>query len=87
MDMAYSAYDDASYVTYIPRVLSGRLSCGAERGHGRLVHMVKDGDSWGAAVCGAKPGRLSGSGFVEPINVTVTCPKCRKRLAMDAEAE
>lgn len=87
--MAYSAADDTSYVTYLPRVLSGRLSSGAERGHGRLVHAVRDGDSWGVAVCGAKPGRRSGSGFVETGNPApvITCGKCRKRLDLDPDQE
>jgi len=85
--MAYDAVMDAVVVTYLPRLLSGRCSNGAERGKGRLVHAVKDGEAWGAAVCGAKPGRLSGCGFVEPVSVEVTCQKCRRRLNLDMEPD
>ena len=68
---------------YLPRVLTGRLSNGAERGRGRLVHAVADGDAWGIALCGARPGRLSGSGFVAPpppADAPITCGGCLKRL-------
>lgn len=65
---------------YLPRVLTGRLASGAERGQGRLVHAVPDGAAWGRAACGARPGRLSGSGFVEEPGGRVTCPRCLKQL-------
>lgn len=70
---------------WLPRFLSGRLSDGTQRGSGKLFHAVLNGEEWGRAACGAKPGRLSGSGFLasdKPYQ-TITCERCRKRLRMD----
>jgi hypothetical protein len=68
---------------YKPRRLSGRCSTGAQRGAGWVWHAVHGGASWGTAICGATPGRLSGCGFVEPESdeQAITCPKCLRRLA------
>lgn len=74
-------------MTYVPRYLSGRLSNGAERGKGTLYHAIPldargNASEWATAVCGARPGRRSGSGFVEPLNAdqAITCPRCLKKL-------
>lgn len=66
------------------RQLSGRLTSGAERGKGTLYHAVPSDSSWDTALCGAKPGRRSGSGFVEPALATqrVTCPRCLASIAV-----
>lgn len=42
---------------------------------------------WATALCGAKPGRLSGSGFVAPMDraATITCPRCLAKLPPNAE--
>lgn len=71
--------------TYLPRRLSGRLSSGAERGRGTVYHAVPDGEAWGTAACGARPGRRSGAGFVAPLeaDAPVTCPRCRRCLELD----
>jgi len=63
---------------YSIRRLTGRCLNGSERDRGRLFHAV-DGGTWGVALCGKKPGRLS-NGFSSDEAPTVTCPKCIKKL-------
>ncbi len=72
----------------LPRQLSGRLVDGAQRGGGTRVHLVPDGAAWGRALCGATPGRRSGSGFLPPADpqAEATCPRCRRRAGLDREA-
>jgi hypothetical protein len=62
--------------------LSGRCSNGFERDRGRVLHALEPFAEFGPAICGRKPGRLSG-GWVEPLNTTldeVNCPRCRSKL-------
>lgn len=66
--------------------LSGRCSDGAERGRGRVVHLIATTPSTLRihslslrAFCGAKPGRLSGVGWTET-DGPITCKRCRARL-------
>lgn len=67
--------------------LTGRCADGAERGKGTLRHAVAD-KSW-AALCGAKPGRLS-AGWndfaARPVEET-TCPRCLKKLERTTTSE
>jgi hypothetical protein len=66
-----------------PRRLSGRCASGTEGGKGRVYHAVPIGASQlrGVAVCGAKPGRLSGVGWMEyEAGDAVTCKRCQARL-------
>jgi len=61
---------------------SGRARNGAERDAGVITHAVKDGGypSWDAALCGTTPGAI-GMGWQQPVsNMSVTCPKCIKRM-------
>lgn len=69
-------------VMYEPRMLSGRCANGAQRDGGKLVHaMYAPASSFDPAVCGARPGRLSGAGFCEvPVGSVVTCKRCLKLL-------
>lgn len=55
---------------------TGRLVNGNEGGAGSIYHAVKNGDY--IALCGTKPGRLSGWSIWE--GKQVTCPNCLKRL-------
>ena len=64
------------------RMLTGRCANGAERGRGKLVHAAPE--SWGKAVCGAQPGRLS-AGWTHQ-TYPVTCPKCLKRIGAHERA-
>ena len=70
--------------------LTGRCANGAERDGGRRIHVVLvdnplAGMWWTAALCGAKPGRLS-SGFAEVDGPeTPTCPRCRARAEREAK--
>lgn len=67
------------------RFLSGRCANGIEADMGTLFHEVPDGSSWGTALCGVKPGRLSAYGFTtRPGIEIVTCPRCLKKLALEA---
>jgi hypothetical protein len=67
--------------------LSGRCADGAERDGGRRIHVVMvdvidlcADVAWRQALCGAKPGRLSGCGFVEVDGAeNPTCPRCARR--------
>ena len=65
---------------YVPARLTGRCADGAERDGGRKIHAVALTEmSWGHALCGARPGRLS-NGWVEVNGPEVpTCPRCRRR--------
>ena len=61
--------------------LSGRCTDGAQRDAGRRIHVVLSetgwAPAWGRALCGAKPGRHSGCGFVEVDGAEApTCPRC-----------
>lgn len=69
-------------VTLVRR-LSGRLANGAERGKGSVYHAVTSTSEWTTAICGAKPGRRSGAGFIEPVDTaqTVTCTRCLAKLS------
>lgn len=68
--------------TYEARSLTGRCANGFERDRGKLVHaLYAPAGDWGTALCGARPGRLSGAGFGEPTGSAVTCPKCLARIA------
>lgn len=59
--------------------LSGRCADGAQRDGGRRYHLVpQDRIPWGRALCGAKPGRTSGCGFVAD-DRPATCARCLKR--------
>ncbi len=70
-------------------VLSGRCADGAERGAGRLYHLVRkdiverierDGYSLGGkALCGAEPGRRSGVGWTKAMGNLRECARCAKR--------
>ena len=59
--------------------LTGRLTDGAERGAGHLLHVVLGDTSWGRALCGRRPGKLSGGGFVRVEAAEPTCPRCFER--------
>jgi hypothetical protein len=67
--------------------LAGRCADGAERGKGIKTHVVLaapgiNPPAGGAALCGAKPGRLS-AGWVEVDGPEVpTCPRCQRRAAL-----
>lgn len=64
-----------------PGILAGRCASGAQGGRGRRVHGLLDGLTlFGAAMCGAEPGRQSG-GWSKPIDPTITCPRCRRKVA------
>lgn len=61
--------------------LSGRCADGAQRDAGRRIHVVLsetgEAPAWGRALCGARPGRRSGCGFVEVDGAEApTCPRC-----------
>lgn len=70
-------------------VLSGRCTSAAERGSGRVYHLVRadvadqiarQGFSLcGKALCGAQPGRLSAVGWTKPLGNLRQCPRCAKR--------
>lgn len=63
--------------------LSGRCRSGFEGDGGRLSHAVPNGEPWGKALCGAKPGRHSAHGFLDlnaPPEALPTCERCRGRL-------
>ena len=65
---------------YVPRRLAGRCADGVERGAGRNYHALPE--RWSptaSALCGKRPGRLSGGWIAEPGDA-VTCPKCYARL-------
>lgn len=57
-------------------VLSGRCNGGEQRGHGYRIHVVDRLGITGRAKCGAKPGKRSAMGFVEPDDRSEPCPKC-----------
>lgn len=59
--------------------LTGRCWNGAERDHGRVVHVVDDDQIFGPALCGAKPGKRS-NGWSEYPHEKPTCPRCIKKL-------
>ncbi len=66
---------------YTAAYLSGRCANGAQRDTGRLYHAVLDTfNPWGKALCGAKPGKRSGCGFVQQPEQQITCPRCLKKL-------
>lgn len=59
-------------------VMLGRLSNGAERDKGRVVHGVDDSMpdyGQGKALCGAEPGRRS-VGWHLRSDLSITCPRC-----------
>lgn len=60
-----------------PVIKSGRLTSGLELGKGYIIHYGELG--FGSALCGAKPGKRSASGFVD-VNQSVTCEKCLKKI-------
>lgn len=60
---------------YEPSRLAGRCANGRELGRGYIYHAVARG-SW-VALCGKKPGRLSG-GWCENLEAAVNCQKCLK---------
>jgi hypothetical protein len=60
--------------------LSGRCANGGQLDGGRRYHIVPSGNAWGVALCGARPGRTSGCGFV-PSDHEPTCPRCIGRAA------
>ena len=66
------------------RRLSGRCTSGAQRGAGTVFHAVPDGSAWGEALCGARPGRRSGCGFVEPTTPgqPITCARCLRKMTI-----
>ena len=62
----------------------GRLTCGAQKGHGVIRHALDvDRYCWGAkskALCGTEPGKRS-VGFVSDEGKTeITCERCRKKI-------
>lgn len=74
-----------SDIKYIPARLSGRCSNGAQRDGGKVVHLVEmdkygDAHEWAPALCGAKPGKRSGSGFYS-VKSEANCERCRRRHA------
>lgn len=65
---------------YILARLTGRCADGAQRGGGVKIHWVPSGQTYGTALCGAKPGRLS-SGWDEMDGPeTPTCPRCQAKV-------
>jgi hypothetical protein len=58
--------------------LAGRCANGYERDSGRRFHALETYSEFGKALCGAKPGRLSGGWSESP--GSVTCPRCLKKL-------
>jgi hypothetical protein len=62
---------------------AGRLTDGAERGHGTRIH-ARPANQY-PALCGAKPGRRSG-GWVDPPDgaTAPTCPRCARLAALEA---
>jgi hypothetical protein len=57
---------------------TGCCSGGAERGGGRLAHVIKRGSplhGWSRALCGTRPGRLS-AGWGEPLGRERICSRC-----------
>lgn len=63
---------------YLLRYLQGRNWNGAHRDAGIRIHVITS--VFEPALCGSKPGRLSG-GWGEPDNdVEVSCPRCAKKL-------
>lgn len=73
---------DISHVNHKPYYilpLTGRCANGAEGGHGRIYHAVKNS----VALCGAEPGRHS-AGWSTYEGEAVTCPACLKKLERDA---
>ena len=61
---------------------TGRLANGAERGGGKIAHLVNRRDwrsDWTQAVCGTFPGRLTGGWDWEPPDSLPTCKTCEKR--------
>jgi hypothetical protein len=61
-----------------PMVLSGRCRDGFEADRGRVVHLVPNGEPWGRALCGAKPGRSSAYGFLGS-GRSASCERCLQR--------
>lgn len=65
-------------------IKSGKLSNGFERGAGRVVHIAEK-DGFCRALCGTKPGKSSGLGFIY-VDVQATCARClSKQLKMRNE--
>lgn len=67
------------------RRMAGRCAIGAERDGGVRYHAVDEEiwQRWGAALCGATPGRLGNGWSVYPGD-DVTCPRCIKKLAKNS---
>ena len=66
----------------VAAMLTGRCANGAERDRGRLVHLLPEPGHWGKALCGAKPGRLSGAGWdmgEDRELGEITCKRCLKK--------
>jgi len=64
--------------------MTGRCANGFERDGGKLVHAIRSAGfpGWGAALCGAAPGR-KGNGWSEHAKEAATCPRCLKKLAQE----
>lgn len=68
----------------VSAVKVGRLTCGAQKGHGVVRHALeKDSYCWGTknkALCGTQPGRRS-VGFVADEGITeITCDRCARKV-------
>ena len=60
--------------------LTGRCANGAERDGGIRTHLVANGSMYGAALCGAKPGRLSNGWDEVDGPEQPTCGRCQKAV-------
>jgi hypothetical protein len=66
---------------YVVARLTGRCANGAERDGGRRTHAVPLGSTYGLALCGARPGRLS-NGWDEVDGAEMpTCSRCTKKAS------
>ena len=61
--------------------LSGTCRTGFQGDGGRVLHYVRGEDSWGAALCGARPGRRSAYGWLTAGTAGdgTWCRKCIER--------
>lgn len=71
---------------YEGRMKLGRLTGGAQKDHGVLVHAVEKGTTAaycrGKATCGTQPGRRS-CGWSDVENLPINCPRCLARIARE----
>lgn len=69
---------------YVPRMMLGRLTDGAQADHGSRVHACLEGTCaaycHGKALCGAAPGRRSVGWSAPETGRAVDCPRCVAKL-------